>query len=75
MIGLSFPTSIGLGAAAPSTFAPKWLRATFLLLVDCGFSLGFVVAGSGWRSLIVQGAVAPLVLVLAPASHVGFRSR
>ncbi|MFM0626938.1 MFS transporter [Paraburkholderia xenovorans] len=79
LIGLRFLTGIGLGAAAPSAvaltceFAPKRLRATFVLLVYCGFSLGFVVAGLtagtlipayGWRSLMLAGAIAPLALML-----------
>ncbi|PXW24847.1 MFS transporter [Paraburkholderia caballeronis] len=77
LIGLRFLTGIGLGAAAPSAvaltceFAPKRLRSTFVLLVYCGFSLGFVVAGlasgalmptHGWKSLMLVGAVAPLAL-------------
>nr|WP_277403004.1 MFS transporter [Burkholderia sp. Ac-20365] len=79
LIGLRFLTGIGLGAAAPSAvaltceFAPKRLRATFVLLVYCGFSLGFVAAGLtagalipayGWRSVMLVGAIAPLVLIL-----------
>jgi AAHS family 4-hydroxybenzoate transporter-like MFS transporter len=77
LIGLRFLTGIGLGAAAPSAvaltceFAPKRLRSTFVLLVYCGFSLGFVVAGLaagalmpayGWKSLMLVGAIAPLAL-------------
>jgi MFS transporter, AAHS family, 4-hydroxybenzoate transporter len=79
LIGLRFLTGIGLGTAAPSAvaltseFAPKRLRATFVLLVYCGFSLGFVVAGLtagaliplfGWRSLMLTGAIAPLALTV-----------
>lgn len=79
LIGLRFLTGIGLGAAAPSAvaltceFAPKRLRATFVLLVYCGFSLGFVVAGltagalmptHGWKSLMLVGAAAPLALTV-----------
>jgi AAHS family 4-hydroxybenzoate transporter-like MFS transporter len=70
-------TGIGLGAAAPSAvaltgeFSPKRLRATFVLVIYCGFSLGFVAAGAaagwliqahGWRSMFTIGAVAPLLL-------------
>lgn len=83
LIGLRFLTGIGLGAAAPSAvaltceFAPKRLRATFVLLVYCGFSLGFVVAGLaagslmpayGWQALMASGAAAPLVLAGALAA-------
>lgn len=79
LIGLRFLTGIGLGAAAPSAvaltceFAPKRLRATFVLLVYCGFSLGFVVAGLtagalmpafGWKSLMLVGALAPIALTV-----------
>lgn len=82
LIVLRFLTGIGLGAAAPSAvaltceFAPKRLRSTFVLLVYCGFSLGFVVAGLaagslmpvyGWKSLMIVGAVAPLGLMVALA--------
>ncbi|MCU1628902.1 MAG: tpaK [Pseudonocardia sp.] len=78
LIVLRFLTGLGLGAAAPSCvamtgeFSPKRLRATFVLVIYCGFSLGFVVAGlvagwlipaHGWRSMFVVGALAPLLLV------------
>jgi AAHS family 4-hydroxybenzoate transporter-like MFS transporter len=71
-------TGIGLGAAAPSAialtseFAPRRRRATFVLVIYCGFSLGFVAAGAaagtlmpvlGWRSLFLVGGVVPLALV------------
>lgn len=77
LIGLRFITGLGLGAAIPSAvaltgeYSPKRLRATFVLVIYCGFSLGFVVAGAlaawmlpvyGWRSLLWVGAIAPLVL-------------
>jgi MFS family permease len=48
------------------------VRATFVLVIYCGFSLGFVAAGLvsgwliplyGWRSMFVVGGVAPLLLV------------
>jgi MFS transporter, AAHS family, 4-hydroxybenzoate transporter len=78
LIVLRFLTGLGLGAAAPSCvamtgeFSPKRLRATFVLAIYCGFSLGFVVAGlvagwlipiHGWRSVFWVGALAPLVLL------------
>jgi AAHS family 4-hydroxybenzoate transporter-like MFS transporter len=71
-------TGIGLGAAAPSAialtseFAPRRRRATFVLVIYCGFSLGFVAAGAvagtlmpalGWRSMFLVGGVVPLALV------------
>jgi MFS transporter, AAHS family, 4-hydroxybenzoate transporter len=72
---LRFLIGVGLGAAAPSAVAltseynPKRLRATCVLLIYCGFSLGFVAAGGlaawllplfGWRALFWVGAAAPL---------------
>ena len=75
---LRFVTGVGLGAAAPSAIAltaeysPKRFRASFVLAIYCGFSLGFVVAGlvsgwlipsHGWRSVFLAGALAPLVLL------------
>ena len=75
---LRFLTGLGLGAAAPSAIAltgeysPKRLRASFVLAIYCGFSLGFIVAGLaagwliapyGWRSLFVAGAIPPLLLI------------
>jgi len=80
LVVLRFLTGLGLGAAAPSAialtgeFSPKRLRATFVLAIYCGFSLGFVVAGlaagalvpaHGWRSLFWVGAIVPLLLVPA----------
>jgi AAHS family 4-hydroxybenzoate transporter-like MFS transporter len=77
LIVLRFLTGIGLGAAAPSAvaltseFAPARLRATFVLIIYCGFSLGFIIAGLladrllplfGWTSLLWVGAATPLLL-------------
>jgi MFS transporter, AAHS family, 4-hydroxybenzoate transporter len=74
---LRFVTGVALGAAIPSTvaltteYSPKRLRATFVLGIYCGFSLGFVAAGGlaawsiplyGWRSMLWIGAAAPLLL-------------
>ena len=76
---LRFLTGIALGAAIPSTVAlttaymPKRLRATFVLAIYCGFSLGFVAAGGlaasmiplyGWRSMLWVGAITPLTLAV-----------
>src|SRR3984957_8587391 len=80
LIILRFTTGIALGAAIPSTvaltteYSPKRLRATFVLVIYCGFSLGFVAAGAlaawsiplyGWRSLLWIGSVAPVLLAIA----------
>lgn len=79
LIALRFLTGIALGAVVPSAIAltteysPKRLRATFVLIIYSGFSLGFVAAGAlaanlipeyGWRSLLWVGAIAPLALAL-----------
>ena len=78
LLVLRFLTGLGLGATAPSAisltseYAPKRLRATFVLVIYCGFSLGFVAAGLaagtliptfGWRSLFLVGGAIPLVIV------------
>jgi AAHS family 4-hydroxybenzoate transporter-like MFS transporter len=78
LIALRFLTGIGLGAAAPSAVAltseyvPRRLRASCVMAIYCGFSLGFVVAAAaapqllpafGWHSLFYVGALVPLVLV------------
>jgi AAHS family 4-hydroxybenzoate transporter-like MFS transporter len=79
LIALRFTTGIALGAAIPSAvalateYSPKRLRATFVLAIYCGFSLGFVAAGAmaawiiplhGWRALLWMGAIAPLTLAV-----------
>lgn len=52
LLVLRFLTGLGLGAAAPGAIAltgeysPKRLRASFVLAIYCGFSLGFVAAVS-----------------------------
>ncbi|RBM17714.1 hypothetical protein DI005_20795 [Prauserella sp. PE36] len=51
LIALRFLAGLGLGAAAPSAialtseFSPTRLRATFVLAIYCGFSLGNAIAG------------------------------
>jgi MFS transporter, AAHS family, 4-hydroxybenzoate transporter len=80
LLALRLLTGLGLGAAAPSAvaltgeFSPRRLRATFVLVIYCGFSLGFAAAGvvagwllpaHGWRSMFWVGAIVPLLL--APA--------
>ncbi|GAB3378381.1 MFS transporter [Amycolatopsis echigonensis] len=80
LLTLRFVTGIGLGATTPSTIAltaeysPKRLRASFVLAIYVGFSIGFVVAnyaadwlipGYGWRSVFAVGAALPLLLVVA----------
>jgi AAHS family 4-hydroxybenzoate transporter-like MFS transporter len=79
LIVLRFCAGLGLGAAGPSCvamtgeFSPKRLRATFVLVIYAGYSLGFALAGVvagwllpaySWRSMFWAGGFAPLVLGL-----------
>jgi MFS transporter, AAHS family, 4-hydroxybenzoate transporter len=79
LIALRFVTGIALGSVIPSAialtteFSPARLRATFVLAIYCGFSLGFVAAGGvaawsipeyGWRSMLWIGSAAPLIVAL-----------
>src|SRR3984957_5161822 len=76
LIALRFVTGIALGATIPSAvaltteYSPKRLRATFVLAIYCGFSLGFVALAAwiiplhGWRSLLWIGGIAPLPLAV-----------
>jgi AAHS family 4-hydroxybenzoate transporter-like MFS transporter len=73
-----FLTGLGLGGAMPnavamtSEFSPHRRRATMVMIMFCGFSVGaalggFLAAGLipqfGWRSVFIVGGVAPLLLV------------
>jgi AAHS family 4-hydroxybenzoate transporter-like MFS transporter len=79
LMAMRFLTGVGLGAAAPSAvaltgeFSPQRLRASFVLAIYCGFSLGFVVAGFaagallpryGWTSLLWVGGLVPIALTV-----------
>lgn len=78
LLVLRFLTGLGLGGAMPNTVAlmaelsPHRRRATLVMFMFCGFSVGaafggFVAAALipafGWRSVFVVGGVAPLLLV------------
>src|SRR3979411_165962 len=78
LLAIRFLTGLGLGGAMPNTvamtseFSPRRRRATMVMIMFCGFSVGaalggFLAAGLipqfGWRSVFVVGGVAPLVLV------------
>ena len=80
LTALRFVTGIGLGAAMPnavtlmSEYCPDRLRATLTNAMFCGFPLGAAFGGFlaawmipqfGWRSVLLLGGVAPLVLGLA----------
>jgi len=77
---LRFLTGLGLGAAMPnavtlmSEYCPDRLRATLTNAMFCGFPLGAAFGGFlaawmipqfGWRSVLMLGGVAPLVLAVA----------
>ena len=58
--------------AMTSEFNPHRRRATMVMIMFCGFSLGAALGGLlaaalipqfGWRSVFVVGGVAPLLLV------------
>lgn len=74
---LRFITGVGLGAAMPNAvtmmgeFSPDRRRATVINLMFCGFPLGAAFGGFlaawmiphfGWRSVLMLGGAAPLLL-------------
>src|ERR1700733_1721528 len=78
LLAVRFLTGLGLGGAMPNTiamtseFSPRRRRATMVMIMFCGFSLGAAVGGLlagaliphfGWRSVFVVGGVGPLLLV------------
>jgi MFS transporter, AAHS family, 4-hydroxybenzoate transporter len=78
LLAIRFLTGLGLGGAMPNTvamtseYSPHRRRATMVMIMFCGFSLGAAVGGLlaaalipqfGWRSVFVVGGVAPLLLV------------
>jgi MFS transporter, AAHS family, 4-hydroxybenzoate transporter len=77
LIVVRFLTGLGLGGAMPnaialtSEFNPRRRRATMVMLMFCGFSLGGALGGLvaaalipqfGWRSVFIVGGIAPLFL-------------
>ncbi|WP_027213870.1 MFS transporter [Burkholderia sp. WSM2232] len=76
---LRFVTGVGLGAAMPNAvtmmgeYCPDSRRATIINLMFCGFPLGAAFGGFlaawmiphfGWRSVLILGGIAPLVLLV-----------
>jgi MFS transporter, AAHS family, 4-hydroxybenzoate transporter len=74
---IRFLTGLGLGGAMPNTvalmaeFSPRRRRATLVMVMFCGFSVGAAAGGLlaavliphfGWKSVFVIGGVAPLLL-------------
>ncbi len=77
LIVVRFLTGLGLGGAMPnaiamtSEFSPRRRRATMVMLMFCGFSVGGALGGLvaaaliphfGWRAVFVVGGAAPLLL-------------
>jgi MFS transporter, AAHS family, 4-hydroxybenzoate transporter len=75
---IRFLTGLGLGGAMPnavamtSEFSPHRRRATMVMIMFCGFSIGAALGGLlaaalipqfGWRSVFAAGGAAPLLLV------------
>ena len=73
-----FLTGLGLGGAMPnviamtSEFNPHRRRATMVMIMFCGFSVGAALGGLlaadliprfGWRAVFVVGGVAPVIMV------------
>jgi AAHS family 4-hydroxybenzoate transporter-like MFS transporter len=76
LIAVRFLTGLGLGGAMPNTvaliseFSPHRRRATMVMAMFCGFSVGAALGGLlaaalipvlGWRSIFVIGGLAPLL--------------
>src|SRR4030081_58852 len=78
LLAIRFLTGLGLGGAMPnaiamtSEFNPRRRRATMVMIMFCGFSVGAALGGLlaaglipyyGWRSVFIVGGVAPLIMV------------
>ena len=76
LMGIRLATGLGLGGAMPnavaltSEYMPKRLRATSVMIMFCGFSLGAAAGGFvaaalidryGWQSIFLAGGVLPCV--------------
>src|SRR3984957_8549900 len=76
LLAIRFLTGLGLGGAMPNAiattaeFSPHRRRATMVMAMFCGFSVGaalggFLAAGLipyfGWRSVFIVGGAAPLL--------------
>jgi MFS transporter, AAHS family, 4-hydroxybenzoate transporter len=75
---IRFLTGLGLGGAMPNTisltaeFSPRRRRATMVMVMFVGFSIGAALGGLlaaalipqlGWRSVFVVGGALPLIMV------------
>src|SRR5579872_762878 len=78
LLVVRFLTGLGLGGAMPNTvsltseFSPKRRRATMVMVMFVGFSIGAALGGLlaaalipqfGWRSVFIVGGALPLILV------------
>jgi MFS transporter, AAHS family, 4-hydroxybenzoate transporter len=78
LLVIRFLTGLGLGGAMPnaiamtSEFNPQRRRATMVMIMFCGFSVGAAFGGMlaaglipylGWRAVFVVGGIAPLIMV------------
>lgn len=78
LLAIRFLTGLGLGGAMPnviamtSEFNPRRRRATMVMIMFCGFSVGAALGGLlaaalipqfGWRSVFIVGGAVPLLLV------------
>jgi len=78
LLAIRFLTGLGLGGAMPnaiamtSEFNPQRRRATMVMIMFCGFSVGAALGGMlaaglipywGWRSVFIVGGIAPLIMV------------
>jgi AAHS family 4-hydroxybenzoate transporter-like MFS transporter len=78
LLVIRFLTGLGLGGAMPNTvamtseFSPQRRRATMVMIMFCGFSLGAALGGAlaagliprfGWRSVFLVGGILPLIMV------------
>ena len=77
LLVLRFLTGLGLGGAMPnaialtSDFSPKRRRATMVMIMFCGFSIGAALGGVlaadvvprfGWRAVFLIGGAAPMLM-------------
>jgi MFS transporter, AAHS family, 4-hydroxybenzoate transporter len=78
LLVIRFLTGLGLGGAMPNAvamtaeFNPQRRRATMVMIMFCGFSIGAALGGLlaawlipqfGWRAVFIVGGLAPLVMV------------
>jgi MFS transporter, AAHS family, 4-hydroxybenzoate transporter len=78
LLVIRFLTGLGLGGAMPNAIAmtaefnPQRRRATMVMIMFCGFSIGAALGGLlaawlipqiGWRAVFLVGGPAPLVMV------------